>query len=542
MSTPLKSFKHLIFYFILFLLAFNCKKIELKVAEVTTNEALSISASSTSITIDVTNSGNAKIKEIGVVVGKNESPTVESGTKYLSSSINIGKHTIEVTGLNHSTQYYYRSFVLNDVGISYGANRAFTTNSIAPELTTSTVSNIYNTIASSGGNISSDGGKPVTSRGVCWSIKANPTMSDSVFKSGSGVGNFSVNISGLIPNTKYYLRAFAVNEVGVSYGNEIEFSTKNLNPVYLDSNGITVRAYDWSAVGEKGVINGKEYTIVSRDELITQINTNGDYSKSCVSKITDMSKIFYNKNNLKDISSWDVSNVTNMEEMFFNIEENPDVSRWNVEKVINMKGTFAALDNSSGISRFNIDVTKWNTKSLQNASELFAGRIAFNRDISGWNVSNVNDMSSMFRKCYVFNSKISNWDVSNVTNMFFMFWDCYEFNQDLSKWNVSKVTNMAYMFRQAVKFNSDISNWNVSRVTNMSTMFGMCYDFTSDLGKWNVENVTDMSYMFANVSRYNADLSKWNVIKVVNCKAFNQVNYSSSWILPKPPFTNCNPN
>jgi len=540
MNIPLKSLKHLIIYFILFLFALNCKKIELKVAEVTTNEALSISASSTSITIDVTNSGNAKIKEIGVVVGKNESPTVESGTKYLSSSINIGKHTIEVTGLNHSTQYYYRSFVLNDVGISYGANRAFTTNSIAPELTTSTVSNIYNTIASSGGNISSDGGKPVTSRGVCWSIKAKPTMSDSVLKSGAGLGNFSVNISGLIPNTKYYLRAFAVNEIGVSYGNEVEFSTKNLNPVYLDSNGVTVKAFDWAVIGEKGVINGKEYSIVSRDELINLINTNGDYSKSCVSKITDMSRVFYNKNNLKDISSWDVSNVINMEEMFFNVDENPNLSKWNVGNVINMKGIFSSSGNGTSVAVFNADVTNWNVSKVQNMNSMFYNRVNFNRDLNNWNVSNVTDISYMFSGCEIFNGNISTWNVGNVENMSHTFNTACKFNQDLSKWNVSKVKNMYRMFRIACSFASDISNWDVSSVTNMGDMFQSNGQFNSDLSKWNVSKVTAMQGMFWECFKFNSDLSKWNVLNVNQCSRFS--NKTDRWILPKPIFTNCNPN
>jgi surface protein len=540
MNIPLKSLKHLIIYFILFLFALNCKKIELKVAEVTTNEALSISASSTSITIDVTNSGNAKIKEIGVVVGKNESPTVESGTKYLSSSINIGKHTIEVTGLNHSTQYYYRSFVLNDVGISYGANRAFTTNSIAPELTTSTVSNIYNTIASSGGNISSDGGKPVTSRGVCWSIKAKPTMSDSVLKSGAGLGNFSVNISGLIPNTKYYLRAFAVNEIGVSYGNEVEFSTKNLNPVYLDSNGVTVKAFDWAVIGEKGVINGKEYSIVSRDELINLINTNGDYSKSCVSKITDMSRVFYNKNNLKDISSWDVSNVINMEEMFFNVDENPNLSKWNVGNVINMKGIFSSSGNGTSVAVFNADVTNWNVSKVQNMNSMFYNRVNFNRDLNNWNVSNVTDISYMFSGCEIFNGNISTWNVGNVENMSHTFNTACKFNQDLSKWNVSKVKNMYRMFRIACSFASDISNWDVSSVTNMGDMFQSNGQFNSDLSKWNVSKVTAMQGMFWECFKFNSDLSKWNVLNVNQCSRFSYK--TDRWILPKPIFTNCNPN
>jgi hypothetical protein len=93
-----------------------------------------------------------------------------------------------------------------------------------PSLTTTPVTNITATSATCGGNITSDGGKAVTARGVVWSTTQNPTVSLSTKTSdGTGSGIFTSSITGLIPSTTYYVRAYATNGVGTAYGNQISF-------------------------------------------------------------------------------------------------------------------------------------------------------------------------------------------------------------------------------------------------------------------------------------------------------------------------------
>jgi|GEM_PF-4979370 len=96
-----------------------------------------------------------------------------------------------------------------------------------PTITTASVTNISYTTAISGGNITSDGGSPVTASGVCWNYYENPTISNNRTTDGTKIGNFTSNISGLSINNIYYLRAYATNSVGTTYGNTITFSTKN---------------------------------------------------------------------------------------------------------------------------------------------------------------------------------------------------------------------------------------------------------------------------------------------------------------------------
>ncbi|MCK4748828.1 MAG: fibrobacter succinogenes major paralogous domain-containing protein, partial [Bacteroidales bacterium] len=80
-----------------------------------------------------------------------------------------------------------------------------------PVLTTRAVTNISGSTAESGGEITDDGGNAITTRGVCWSTSQEPTLSDNVTTDGAGTGNFTSEITDLIPGTLYYVRAYATN-------------------------------------------------------------------------------------------------------------------------------------------------------------------------------------------------------------------------------------------------------------------------------------------------------------------------------------------
>ena len=101
-----------------------------------------------------------------------------------------------------------------------------------PVVITSAISNIGQTTAQSGGTVTSEGGKQVTERGIVWSTSPVPTTNlPAKTTGGSGKGLFSCTLSGLISNTKYYVRAYAINAVGTAYGNEISFTTLNATDI-----------------------------------------------------------------------------------------------------------------------------------------------------------------------------------------------------------------------------------------------------------------------------------------------------------------------
>jgi hypothetical protein len=98
-------------------------------------------------------------------------------------------------------------------------------NGTSPTVETVAITNVSSTSAISGGNITEDGDSDVTQRGVCWAITYNPTVNDNFTIDGAGTGNFTSSISNLQPNTTYYVRAYATNNSGTSYGLQISFTT-----------------------------------------------------------------------------------------------------------------------------------------------------------------------------------------------------------------------------------------------------------------------------------------------------------------------------
>lgn len=97
-----------------------------------------------------------------------------------------------------------------------------------PTVTTTIVSDVTQTTATSGGNVTADGGAEVMARGVCWNTSENPVISNSKTTNGSGTGSFTSSLTNLIPNTKYYVRAYATNSEGTSYGNQVTFNASQV--------------------------------------------------------------------------------------------------------------------------------------------------------------------------------------------------------------------------------------------------------------------------------------------------------------------------
>jgi hypothetical protein len=138
---------------------------------------------------------------------------------------------------------------------------------LTPVLTTTIISNITALSATSGGDITSDAGSPVTARGICWSTSPKPTIALSTKTvDGTGIGNFKSNLNLLNENTTYYVRAYATNIKGTGYGNEISFKTTklDLNLGLVAYFPFTGNANDSSGNGNNGVINGAPKLVVDR--------------------------------------------------------------------------------------------------------------------------------------------------------------------------------------------------------------------------------------------------------------------------------------
>ena len=97
--------------------------------------------------------------------------------------------------------------------------------STLPLISTKVSSGITSTTARSGGIITSDGGAPITARGVCWSMSPNPTLLNAHTNDGGGSGTFNSDITGLNIVTTYFVRAYATNLAGTAYGQQDTFTT-----------------------------------------------------------------------------------------------------------------------------------------------------------------------------------------------------------------------------------------------------------------------------------------------------------------------------
>ena len=115
------------------------------------------------------------------------------------------------------------------LGISVRCIRNPQSRLLPPTVITTAVTDIDTTTATTGGEVTLDGGSLVTARGVCWSTSPNPTIADNYTTDGRGMGSFTSNVTNLLSETTYYLRAYATNAIGTSYGNEVRFFTKSSN-------------------------------------------------------------------------------------------------------------------------------------------------------------------------------------------------------------------------------------------------------------------------------------------------------------------------
>jgi hypothetical protein len=173
---------------------------------------------------NISNDGGSTIISRGVVWDTSSNPTIALTTK-TGDGAGIGAFQSIVSGLSLGTKYYVRSFATNNAGTAYGNEITFTTIN-TPTLTTNAIADITSSGAKTGGNISSDGGAAITSRGIVWSTSNNPNVTlITKTSNGSGQGTFQSEITRLNSSSKYFVRAYATNSAGTAYGNEISFTT-----------------------------------------------------------------------------------------------------------------------------------------------------------------------------------------------------------------------------------------------------------------------------------------------------------------------------
>ena len=282
-----------------------------------------------------------------------------SGANSYHWSTNATTSSITVSPTSNTT---YTVTGTNSYGCTATASVTVTVNPVLPTVATNNVSNIQSATALCGGNVSSHGGATVTARGVCWSTSQNPTVNDSHTTDDSGTGTFSSSITGLSPNTTYYVRAYATNSVGTAYGEERMFTTQ-CNVVNVSITGNTTINYGQSTTIMASGANSYHWSTNANTSSIsvTPISTTtytvtGTNSYGCTATASVTVTVNYlaptvTTNNVTDVSqmsaicggnvTFDGGKAVTARGVCWNSSPNPTVSNSHTEDG-NGLGTFAS--------------------------------------------------------------------------------------------------------------------------------------------------------------------------------------------------------
>ena len=169
----------------------------------------------------VASDGGQQVMERGICYGIEENPTING--LHVTSGSGLGSFECVLTDLSSNTEYFIRAYAVCSEGVYYGSEWYFWTNVLPMEVRTVAIADITATRVKADGIVVRDGGHRVIERGFCWGTEHLPTIEGHHVWAGLDVGSFSHYFSGFERGVTQYVRAYAVNEDGVVYGEELEF-------------------------------------------------------------------------------------------------------------------------------------------------------------------------------------------------------------------------------------------------------------------------------------------------------------------------------
>ena len=202
---------------------------------------LTLLATSCTVNCNISSQGGSAITQSGIKYSTVPFFDSNSGIPVTTASPGVGDFSINLTGLLQKRTYYVRAFATNSQGTALGNMITFTTPLTAalPSVKSNPITNISQTTAVGGGNVSFPGGTTLSAVGLCYGTSPSPTIANNNLVAPVALGDFTFNLTGLSANTTYYVRAYATNSVGTNYGNEVVFTTASDVTTVLDIDGNT---------------------------------------------------------------------------------------------------------------------------------------------------------------------------------------------------------------------------------------------------------------------------------------------------------------
>lgn len=326
----------------------GCKKDDVDPnVKITTADVTEITSESAVSGGNVTYDGGKTITAYGVCWSDHENPTIADDKT--EDGEGTGEWVSTITGLTPGVTYYVRAYAVNANGVAYGDQKFFSTGAVAPTVTTTAMSEVTFETATTGGTITSDGGEDITAAGVCWGLEENPTLDGSHTTDAIAEdGTFVSHIDGLEADNTYYVRAYATNSKGTSYGQQITFGTSS-EPCIEAMKDSNLQAY----LIENYDLNNDGKIQVSEAELITFIECGGKGITSIegLEQLENLIDLRLNDNALTDVNL----SVLPKLEVFWGFR-NPALVSVNVSGLTNLKyfhcyeSAISALDLSACVN------------------------------------------------------------------------------------------------------------------------------------------------------------------------------------------------
>ena len=215
-----------------------------------------ITATSATITADVTDHGGETVSEVGFYYSQDAAVNIETAVKvvknYAGSAFSESLSNLEIF-----TTYYVKAYAVNSAGVAYSSVVSFKTLADVPVVQTLGASEVSSGGATLSGTVVADNGAAIKERGFVWMQgDGTPTTSNSKLQASGTTGDFTAALTGLEPNKKYSFRAYAVNSMGTSYGAVMTFLTvadlPSLSATKVSNLGTTSATFTCSIISHGG--------------------------------------------------------------------------------------------------------------------------------------------------------------------------------------------------------------------------------------------------------------------------------------------------